>query len=146
MVEVIQGHFGDCSYSPNWVPDAQVILDDLAESRGNVQNLLYKHVPNAADHEAVLFRILLVIKKEHRESEWQDLISVGDQLQCLVIHAKLLDRHRSVTGELFETKEAIAVLERLMPDVWARKTIQKNKKGEGQKLDQLVTGELKDEN
>lgn len=135
---VAYGNFSGRRYSEFGVPCSDEIIQDLAIARGSVDEFLNRHAEG--DRDGVLFQVLLRLKQDKREKEWQDLIAVGDMMQCQLLHAKLLRVNNSV--ESFDTGDAIKVLERLQPEVWQKKSITKDKGKSDKKLDALVSKEL----
>ena len=106
--------------------DIDAALDALYDCNGNLIKCLERIA--GTDHEAqatALFQITYQLAAEEmaeNKQEWETLIDVGIAITAQQIEALTLDCARKG-----ESKDPKAILERLIPERWARKSIAKPK-------------------
>jgi hypothetical protein len=115
------------------LPDLQEIINQLYQRQGSLLSFLNdfagEGIENERKRQQLLFEIRFAMKGEEViEKQWNTLLQLQQESHVLLAEAKLLNVLSMSNTAEEKPEKLLAVLERLNPERWAKRSVQTTKK------------------
>lgn len=109
------------------LPSAQQVVNDLYTHQGDLAAFLIHYAGDSIiDQRRLLFEILYLLKGTEQEKQWLMLLDIFTRQQAQIAEAVLL-KAMDVEMAVQKPDKILAVLERLAPEKWAKRSVNSGK-------------------